>query len=118
MAYFARVVGGQVVKVHVLADAVIIDGNGVEQETLGQAFLAELWGYEPSELVQCFYDGNGRQFYPAPGHSYDLARGAFIPPNPYPSWILNDKTLNWDAPTPKPDGEYVWDEQAGDWVEA
>jgi hypothetical protein len=42
----------------------------------------------------------------------------FIPPTPYPSWVLDEATCTWVAPTPKPDGDYVWDEQAGDWAEA
>jgi hypothetical protein len=56
--------------------------------------------------------------YAGIGFSYDPARDAFIPPTPYPSWVLDEATCQWVAPTPKPDGEYVWDEQAGDWVEA
>jgi hypothetical protein len=56
--------------------------------------------------------------YAGTGYTYDDARDAFVPPAPHPSWILNNETCLWDAPTPKPDGEYVWDEQAGDWVEA
>jgi hypothetical protein len=98
MAYFARVVGGPVVRVHVLADPVITDNDGVGQETLGQEFLANLWGYAPAELVQCFDGGEMRGMYPAIGYLYDETLDAFLPP--------------------KPDGDYVWDEQAGEWVEA
>jgi hypothetical protein len=54
----------------------------------------------------------------AVGYEYDKTRKAFISPNPYPSWVLDEATCLWVAPTPKPDGDYVWDEQAGDWVEA
>jgi hypothetical protein len=118
VAYFARVVDGYVVKVHVLADPVITDGAGVMQETLGQAFLADLHGYVPSELLQCSYDGSFRAHYPVEGFTYDVTRDAFIPSTPYASWVLDEATCLWVAPTPKPDGDYVWDEQAGDWVEA
>ena len=48
---------------------------------------------------------------------YDEERDAFIDPQPYPSWVLNDETLLWEAPTPRPDDGtlYVWDEDAGQW---
>jgi hypothetical protein len=59
-----------------------------------------------------------RKNYAGIGHTYDETRDAFIPPTPFPSWVLDDATCQWLAPTPKPEGEYVWDEQAGDWVEA
>jgi hypothetical protein len=55
--------------------------------------------------------------YAGIGYLYDATRDAFIPPAPYPSWVLDEATCLWVAPIPMPDGEYVWDEQAGDWVE-
>ena len=42
--------------------------------------------------------------------------GAFIPPQPYPSWTLNPDTALWDAPVSRPDGAYRWDEDAQEWV--
>jgi hypothetical protein len=54
--------------------------------------------------------------YAGVGFSYDEARDAFIPPKPYPSWVLDEDTCLWVAPIPMPDGDYVWDEDAGDWV--
>ena len=52
------------------------------------------------------------------GFSYDAARDAFIPPQDYPSWVLNPKTCLWDPPVPRPtDGDdYDWDENAQSWV--
>jgi hypothetical protein len=80
MAHFAYVVNGVVSRVHVVANDVITDKNGVEQETLGQKFLAELHGYEPSELIQCSYNGNFRGLYPAVGYLYDAALDEFVAP--------------------------------------
>jgi hypothetical protein len=59
-----------------------------------------------------------RKNYAGIGYSYDATRDAFIPPQPYASWVLNDDTCLWEAPVPMPeDGEpYQWDEDAGDWV--
>jgi hypothetical protein len=80
MAHFARVIDGTVVAVHVVANAVITDGDGVEQEALGQTFLADLHGFEPEQLVQCSYNGNFRGVYPGPGYSYDPVADVFVAP--------------------------------------
>ena len=56
--------------------------------------------------------------YAGIGFTYDETRDAFIPPQPYPSWVLDEGTCLWVAPIPMPDGDYVWDEDAGDWVAA
>lgn len=44
--------------------------------------------------------------------------GKFIPPQPYPSWVLDEDTCLWQPPTPYPNdgGMYQWDEVTGDWV--
>ena len=51
------------------------------------------------------------------GYIYDPVRDAFIPPKPYPSWVLNEQTCLWDAPIAMPqDGNfYIWDEQTLSW---
>jgi hypothetical protein len=80
MAHFARVVDGVVVQVHVLANPVLLDEDGVEREALGQAFLADLHGYDPAELVQCSYNGNFRGLYPGVGFTYDPVADVFVAP--------------------------------------
>lgn len=51
------------------------------------------------------------------GFSYDPVRDAFIPPQPYPSWLLNEQTCLWGPPVPEPtDGVYTWDERTQSWV--
>ena len=56
--------------------------------------------------------------YAGIGYSYDATRDAFIPPQPYASWVLDEATCQWVAPIAYPaEGDHVWDEQAGDWVE-
>lgn len=122
MAHFALVRNGVVERVHVLVNEVILDDEGVEQESLGQQFLATLHGYDAAELVQCSYNGNMRVRFPAPGFSYDSERDAFIPAKPFPSWILDEESLEWRAPVPLPSdvGEnknYIWVEEVGNWVE-
>ena len=51
------------------------------------------------------------------GYTYDESRDAFIPPQPYPSWTLNEETCLWNSPVPYPtDGErYIWNEETQTW---
>jgi len=60
-----------------------------------------------------------RKNYAGIGYTYDAGRDAFIPPKPYPSWLLNEDTCLWDAPVAYPnDGKrYSWDEATTSWVE-
>jgi hypothetical protein len=66
-----------------------------------------------------------RKNYAGIGYTYDSERDAFIPPKPYPSWLLNETTCLWDAPvampedagTGEPPKRYTWDEEAVNWVE-
>jgi len=59
-----------------------------------------------------------RYNYAGIGFTYDETRDAFIPPQPFASWVLDEATCLWVAPIAYPaEGDHVWDEQAGDWVE-
>ena len=51
------------------------------------------------------------------GYSYDQTRDAFIPPQPYRSWTLNETTCQWEAPVALPDTEnsYNWNEETQQW---
>lgn len=65
------------------------------------------------------YNNNYRKNYAGLGYYFDEARDAFIAPQPFASWILNEDTCRWEAPTPMPeDGKfYVWNEELTNWVE-
>jgi hypothetical protein len=67
---------------------------------------------------QTSYSGSFRKNFAGIGYTYNADLDAFIPPKPYPSWVLDDATCQWKAPVPMPqDGElYEWDEAAGEWV--
>jgi hypothetical protein len=54
--------------------------------------------------------------YAGVGWFYDEALDAFVAPPPYPSWVLDESTFSWDAPTVKPAGDYRWDEETTEWV--
>ena len=68
---------------------------------------------------QTYLDGSARFNYAGIGFTYDAERDAFIPPQPYPSWVLDETTCLWEAPVAYPDDGkmYAWDETITDWVE-
>jgi len=59
-----------------------------------------------------------RKNYAGIGMTYDTTRDAFIPPQPYASWTLNEETCLWEPPTAMPDDgqRYSWDEDTIAWV--
>jgi len=59
-----------------------------------------------------------RKNYAGIGYTYDHERDAFIPPKPFPSWLLNEDTCLWDAPVAMPTDSkmYQWDEATTSWV--
>ena len=59
-----------------------------------------------------------RKNYAGIGFTYDAQRDAFIPPKPYPSWVLNENTCFWEPPIPYPNDNnlYSWDENTKAWV--
>lgn len=113
MAHFAHITNGVV-------DQVIV----IDAETLALGH----WG-DVSEWVQTSYNTRGgvhtqggtplRKNYAGIGYTYDAERDAFIPPKPFASWLLNEDTCLWDAPTAMPtDGKmYTWNEETTSWVE-
>lgn len=58
-----------------------------------------------------------RKNYAGIGYTYDATLDAFIPPKPYPSWILNTDKCIWDSPIPRPDDgkPYIWNEATQSW---
>jgi hypothetical protein len=59
-----------------------------------------------------------RKNYAGIGYTYRTDIDAFVPPQPFASWILNNDTAQWEPPTPMPtDGKmYSWDEATTSWV--
>ena len=56
--------------------------------------------------------------YAGIGFEYREDLDAFIPTQPFPSWLLNEQTFNWDSPIAMPEaGVWDWDEEAGNWSE-
>jgi len=114
MAHFAKVENGVVTQVIV-----------IEQDVLNLGH----WG-DPASWVQTSYNTVGgvhtqggtplRKNYAGIGYTYDSVRDAFIPPSPFSSWVLDEDTCLWNAPTPMPVEEgkmFTWDEPTTSWVE-
>ena len=53
------------------------------------------------------------------GYTYDETKDAFISPQTYPSWTLNEDTCQWEAPVAYPDDGkfYTWNEETTSWDE-
>jgi hypothetical protein len=110
MAHFAEIdENGVVLQVLVVPDA---------EENRGQEFLANDLGLGGT-WVQTSYNARIRKNYAGIGMSYDAGRDAFIAPKPYESWVLNEDTCQYEAPTPRPnsvDGEiWTWNEENLEW---
>ena len=118
MAHFAEIdQNNTVLRVVVIDNKDTADAGGVEKESIGAAFCERLFG---GTWKQTSYNGNKRKNYAGIGYKYDADRDAFVPPKPFASWVLDDFTCQWKAPTPMPtDGKkYSWDEDTTSWVEA
>jgi hypothetical protein len=118
MAHFAKLnENNNVLAVHVVNnDVITIDG--VELEQAGIDFLTGLHGH--TLWKQTSYNGSIRKNYAGIGYTYDATRDAFIAPKPFNSWVLDEATCRWQAPTPMPTTEgkfYYWSEDDLTWRE-
>jgi hypothetical protein len=117
MAHFAKVEDGIVTNVVVVDDE--HEANG--QEFLNGLGLEGVWIQTSYNTFSGQHSSGGtplRKNYAGIGFSYDEVRDAFIPPKPYPSWVLNEETCNWEPPVPRPEGDVflVWDEDTQTWI--
>jgi len=112
MSHFAKVVDGKVTQVIV-----------AEPE-----FFDTFVDSSPGTWIQTSYNTHGNQHpegrplrgnYAGIGFSYDAQNDVFIAPKPFDSWVLNEETWTWEAPTPMPDDGklYNWDEETTNWKE-
>lgn len=99
-------------------DIVQIDLYGTQVG--GSTEVWEIWygNFRGQTCKRTSYNSNYRKNYAGIGFTYDEQRDAFIPPKPYPSWILNEFSCLWEAPISYPnDGNhYIWDEDTISWV--
>ena len=117
MAHFAKLDENNVVLEVLAVHNNELLQDGVESEAKGIQFLVD-WSGGYANWKQTSYNGSIRKNYAGIGYTYDATRDAFIPPQPFPSWTLNETTCLWDAPTLMPtEGQrYNWDEPTTSWV--
>lgn len=113
MAHYAKVTDGIVTKV-IVAEAEFFD-----------TFVDDSAG----EWIQTSYNTHGgehklggtplRKNFAGIGFTYDYEKDAFIPPQPFMSWTLNEDTCLWEAPVAYPDDDkvYIWNESITNWTE-
>ena len=136
MAHFAKLgVGNEVTQVVVVENSVILDENNVEQESLGQEFLRNLYNEPYANWKKTSYNTYKGQYYEngelaadqsqafrknfaENGMIYDESLDAFIEKERYPSWTFNSTTGCYDPPVAKPDDgrSYLWNELTNEWV--
>ena len=119
MAHFAQLDENNIVtQVIVVHNNETHDENGIESELKGVQFCQSLFG-ENTRWVQTSYNATKRKNYAGMGYEYDANRDAFIPPKPFPSWVLNESNCLWEAPIPMPidSNLYTWDEPTQSWIE-
>ena len=109
--------------------AKVTDGTVTQVIVAEPEFFETFVDNSPGEWIQTSYNTHGgahatggtplRKNYAGIGYTYDRTRDAFIPPQPYTSWLLNDTTCLWQAPVAHPadDKRYEWNEATVSWQE-
>ena len=122
MAHFAQLDENNVVtQVIVVSNDDCTDSNGTEVESIGVAFCQKLLGAN-TNWKQTSYNSNMRVRYAGIGYSYNAELDAFVAPQPYASWTLDNATADWVSPLGaaptlteaevEANSSYRWDEDA------
>ena len=127
MAHFVEINDlKKVIQAVVLDNKDTQDTDGNEVESIGAKYLHDGFG---GTWVKTSYNTKGgvhklggtpfRKNYAGIGYTYDEAKDAFIPPQNYSSWTLNEDTCQWEAPVayPNDDKKYLWNEETTSWDE-
>lgn len=96
MAHFAQIVGDKVVRVIVVSNDTLGNHPFPQSEAVGVVFCRSLYG--DTTWKQTSYSASFRKNFAGPGYTYDAQRDAFIPPQPFPEWLLDESTCTWVAP--------------------
>ena len=93
---------------------------GIDETELIEGLLPETWygNFRGQLCKRTSYNDNIRKNYAGIGFTYDTGRDAFIAPQPWASWVLDEATCKWEAPTPIPQEGvmYIWDEATVSWI--
>ena len=107
MAHYAFLNGNRVTEVIV----------GIDETELIEGLTPEVWygNFRKQPCVRTSYNNRIRKQYAGIGFTYDSDADEFVASQPYPSWTLDDNN-DWQPPTPKPEGDYYWNEAELAWV--
>jgi hypothetical protein len=93
--------------------------TGIDETELIEGLDTETWygNFRGQVCKRTSYNKKIRKNYAGIGDTYDSVLDAFIPPKPFNSWILNEETCDWEAPTARPNDEgiYNWNESTLSW---
>jgi hypothetical protein len=100
-------------------DVFQVDLDGTKVGGSSEAWETWYGNFRGQTCKRTSYNGNYRKNYASIGHTYDEDRDAFIAPNPFDSWLLDEDTCLWNSPVPMPtDGKlYTWNEEIVNWEE-
>ena len=137
MAHFAKISEtNEVLAVLTVDNKDVLNADGVEDETVGQAYLEQHNNWPAQMWIQTSYNTSGgthnsggtplRGNYAGIGYTWDEDNNLFYGKKPFASWVLNTTTASWhspigDAPDDLTDEEkaahthYVWNEGTGAW---
>ena len=94
--------------------------TGIDETELIEGLLPETWygNFRGQVCKRTSYNNNIRKNYAGIGFTYDTVRDAFIAPQPFASWVLDEGTCRWGAPVAMPSagGPWAWDEDTESWV--
>jgi hypothetical protein len=94
---------------------------GIDETELIEGLEPEVWygNFRGQACKRTSYNSNIRKNYAGIGYTYDSIKDAFIAPQPFESWVLDEETCRWEAPVayPTEGGPYSWDEDSLSWVE-
>lgn len=113
MAHYAKINQQNIVEEIIVADQAFIDSGVLGDPNLWLQTSYNTHGGEHSSGETPF-----RKNYAGVGYFYDQEKDAFIPPQPFLSWILSEETCLWESPIPYPQGggRYYWNEELGNWI--
>ena len=92
--------------------------TGIDETELIEGLDTETWygNFRNQVCKRTSYNNKIRKQYAGIGYEYDANADIFIAPQPFASWSL-DNNYDWQPPTPKPQGDWRWDEDLLNWVE-
>ena len=91
--------------------------TGIDETELVDGLDPETWygNFRGQACKRTSYNNNIRKQYAGVGFTYDAVKDQFVRPSPFASWSL-DANNDWQPPTPKPEGNYYWDEESLSWL--